>query len=308
MSLIYNRSPLRIKLPEFNGGNITGDDAFPGSGYFTAKEDLIDVDEVYSCVFSPKFNAFSSVIAPKLITYVPSLKIFSATYYKGIYIYNPSIENDLVEEECTREDIVFSISGGRNFTIDNTGANYYEGDLFKSSLNDPFSRNGVARTSANNNIFIQMSPSVSKNVPLSYFDEDGSSPEGNISTRNYIDSELSVNVPDLNPGDYFGIYLKIVSKFNVDSKPIDYSFLNMNYKSINTSDAFIVTDFPELEVIPGKTSPSPVSSSEYYTQSISLKFNTNFSYFTNRLKLDIDNLYDNYPPFFYDYRDSEEFQ
>jgi len=301
MATVYNLSPLRFKLPELNGGSITDTDVFPGINYYTEQEDLI-VEGDYSSVFSKNFDVYSSTIAPKLVQYIPSLDAFFLVFYKGMYIYNPSIENDGVEYETQRSNIVFSITGGSTFVIDNSDQLFYEGSFYQDDLDDPFSLNGLNQTSANGNINVSISPELTKNRPLNYFDFDGTSQTEDISLRDYVSGNSSIQVPDLNPGDYFGLYLKFESVFKLDSNPVDYSFFNLSYSNdIVSSDTEL---FPSRETIPGKTLVNSFDDS-YFIQSFSLKFNTNTEYLKSILSDKIDIMYDNYPPFFSDYRESD---
>jgi len=333
-SAIYTRSPLRFKLPERNGGIITNNDVFPGLNYYASASDVI-LKNGYSSVFSTNFNVYSSVIAPKLVQYIPSLEIFSYTFYKGVYLYNPSIINDSVAFETERLNIVFNITGGSTFTLGNltnpeatdigglssafsptsTNVLFYEGSYYRNDLTDQFSLNGQNRTSANNNIKVFMSPEIGKNRPLSYFELNGRSQVQDLSLKSYTSGNEGIVIPSLLPGDYLGFYLKFEVTFSIDSKPIDYSFFNLTYGNnneynymdgnevINSSDGN--NPFPSRETIPGRSLGNAFDES-FFIQSFALKFNTNFVEFKNLLQRKINRIYDNYPPFFSDYRESDD--
>lgn len=322
MSAIYNRSPLRFKLPERNGGIITGDDVFPGINYYASSSDVI-LQNGYSSVFSTKFNVYSSVIAPKLVQYIPSLEVFSFTFYKGIYIYNPSKVKDAVLYETERRDISFSVTGGATFTLGDTKANpsdesidlsflpgsdnvlFYEGSYYRRNLNDEFSLNGQDRTSANDNIKVFISPEIGINRPLSYFELDGTSQVQDLSLKTYTPGNEGILIPSLMPGDYLGLYLKFETMFSVDSKPVDYAFFNLQYENIVDASDAETNLFPSREFIPGKSLPNSFNNT-FFIQSFALKFNTNFNDFKALLQGKIDRMYDNFPPFFSDYRESED--
>jgi len=276
---------------------------------------------------------YSSVISPKLIQYIPSLDIFSFTFYKGIYLYNPSIANDSVSYETERINIVFNITGGSTFTLGdlsspdttdsvnlNTTINpistnvlFYEGSYYRRDLTDPFSLNGQNRTSANNNIKVFMSPELKKNIPLSYFESDGRSQVQDLSLKDYKSSSEGLTVPSLAPGEYLGIYLKFDVMFNIESSPVDYAFFNLSYENnniynyINENGAIVSSEinnpFPSRETIPGRSLKNSFGK-DFFIQSFALKFNTNFVEFKNILQKNLDKMYDNYPPFFTDYRES----
>lgn len=302
MATLYNLSPLKFKLPEFNGGLITDTDVFPGMNYYTSLNDLI-VENTYSATFSKNFDIYNSSIAPKLVQYIPSLDAFSLIFYKGIYIYNPSIEEDNFEYEVSRRDIIFSVTGGSTFAAGPSDVLFYEGSFYQESLDNPFSLNGLDKTSANGNIRVSISPENRKNRPLKYFNLDGTSQVEDISLRDYIPGNASVQVPSLDPGDYFGVYLKFESVFKLDSILTDYAFFNLSYtNNVSASDT---ERFPSRENIPGQSLENSFGNS-YYLQSFSLKFNTNTSLLGNILANKIDLMYDNYPPFFSDYRESDE--
>jgi hypothetical protein len=299
MPALYDRFPLKFKLPEQNGGVITELDAFPGLVYYTTDSDVL-VNQKFSSVFSDNFNVFSVSIAPRLVRYIPSTQVFLVTYYKGIYIYNPSIQNDGVVHECTRSGVNFSITGGSSFVLDNPSDVYYEGEIYENNLNLPNEKNGLNRTSVNDNINISVSPTLLKNENLSYFEVDGSSFSGSgVSGRDYVPGNLGIAIPTLNPGDYFGVYLKFDVSFDINSKPIDYCFFNLSYNNVvSATDEF----FPARDSIPGK-SVSNLSNKNYYNQSFALRFDTNLSVLREKINQKIEVLYDNFPPFFSDFRE-----
>jgi hypothetical protein len=321
-SAIYDRSPLRFKLPERNGGVITGNDVFPGINYYLSSSDVV-LKNGYSSVFSTNFNIYSSVIAPKLVQYIPSLEVFSFTFYKGVYLYNPSIENDSVLVETERKDIFFSITGGSTFTLgdltveatdsatsslnpESDNVLFYEGSYYREDLTDAFSLNGQNRTSANDNIKVSISPEVGVNRPLSYFELDGTSQVQNLALKRYVDGNEGIIIPSLKPGDYIGLYLKFETLFSIDSKPIDYAFFNLRYENIVDPTAYSGSNvFPSREIVPGRSLKNSLNQ-DFFIQSFALKFNTNFDYFKDLLTSKIDVFYDNYPPFFSDYRESED--
>jgi hypothetical protein len=308
----YSRSPLRVKLPEFNGGKITNADAFPGMNYYTGTEtnpiprELIKTGfsgSLFSSVFSNNFNTYNSENTPRLARYVKSLNAFYYTFYKGIYIYNPSIERDGVLYEAVRSNISFSINGGSSFTIEDNGALFYEGGFYSRDLNEEFSLNGLDKTSANGNINIFLSPETSKNKDLVYFSEDGISSSSSsqfISSRVYYNANNGIVIPELNPGDFFGIYLRFDVRFSADSKPVDYAFINMSYDNLPTPSHEGDFNFGFRDNIPGKS-----FGSQDFIQSFSFKFTTKLNYFVSELGNVIDKIYDNYPPFFNDYREVE---
>ena len=306
MTTLYNRSPLRIKLPEFNGGQMTEVDLFPGINYYDNEDDLVLDSQVFSSSFSNNFNVFSSVISPSLIRYVSSLNAFYFTFYKGIYVYNPSIKNDNMEYESIRRNINISITGGSTFTLPSSEGVFYEGALYSDDLNSGFTYAGNSRSSANNNVDVFISGESAKNKSLSYFEIDGSSSNqgaSGISSRNYIPSNQGIKLPDLDPGDFYGIYLKFDVSFDINSKPIDYCFINMFYDNDKTDPNDENFQFGSRDRIPGKS-----IGNEDYVQSFALKFSTKLNYLLDGLEQTVDTVYDNFPPFFSDYRYDEELQ
>lgn len=300
MPALYDRFPLKFKLPEQNGGVLTELDAFPGLVYYSTDSDVL-LNDSFSSVFSDNFNIFSVSIAPRLVRYVPSIRAFEATYYKGIYIYNPSIENDNVQHECVRSGITFSITGGSSFVLDDPNQVFYEGSFYQEDLNFPTDKNGLDRTSANRNINVSMSPARLKNEPLRYFEIDGTSSSGGITGREYLPGNLGLSVPQLDPGEYLGIYLKFDVSFDIDSKPIDYCFFNITYNNlVSSTDAF----FPSRETIPGRAI-SNLSNIDYYNQSFALRFETTLNSIKEKINQKIELIYDNFPPFFSDFREEE---
>jgi hypothetical protein len=301
MPALYNRFPLKFKLPEQNGGIITELDAFPGLVYYTTDSDVL-INQNFSSVFSDSFNVFSVSIAPRLIRYVPSTQVFLVTYYKGIYIYNPSIENDFISYECSRSGINFAITGGSSFLLNDPSEDYYEGGIYRENLNFPNEKNGLGRTSANGNINVSISPVSVKNKPLSYFELNGSSESGfGISNRTYVPGNLGIPVPTLDPGDFLGIYLKFDISFDVNSKPVDYCFFNLTYNnSVSSENQF----FPARDIIPGKSIPNSTNLN-YYNQSFSLRFDTNLTGIREKINQKVEILYDNFPPFFSDFREED---
>lgn len=301
MAAIYDRFPLKFKLPEQNGGILTELDVFPGMVYYSTDSDIL-INNTFSSVFSNNFNIFNVSIAPRLVRYVPSSNSFLATYYKGVYLYNPSIENDLVSHECTRSNINFSITGGSSFVLTDASTVYYEGSFYQNNLNSPNERSGLDRTSANNNIKVSISPTKLKNEPLKYFEINGFSPSGGITSRDYLPGNLGVSILSLEPGEYFGFYLKFEVSFSINSKPIDYCFLNLTYDNVVNPENEL---FPARESIPG-LSVQTLAEKDYYNQSFALKFETSLNSLKRRIQRNVDVMYDNFPPFFSDYRDEED--
>jgi hypothetical protein len=300
MPALYDRFPLKFKLPEQNGGVLTELDVFPGLVYYTTDSDLL-INDRFSSVFSDNFNVFSSSIAPRLVRYVPSENALLATYYKGIYIYNPSIEQDGVAHECARDNIIFSVTGGSSFILNDADKIFFEGDFYLNDLNSPEIKSGINKTSVNDNILVSVSPSRLKNQPLAYFEADGSSPTGGITSREYLPGNLGIPIPSLNPGEYFGLYLKFNVSFSVDKKPIDYSFLNITYDNlVSTTDSF----FPARDVIPG-ISVANLTNIDYYNQSFALRFETSLTSLRQKIADKVEIMYDNFPPFFSDFREED---
>lgn len=291
MPALYDRFPLKFKLPEQNGGKITEQDAFPGMVYYTSDTDVI-LSGGFSSVFSSKFNVYSSSLAPRLIKYIPSLDVFSFTFYKGIYLYNPSIEEDNVSYETSRDSIIFSATGGTSFIAGSSNSIFFEGNYYSSDVNKDLELNGVNRTSLNDNVDVYASIGR-KNEEMPYFDIDGSYPGGNIGNLDYSISNTGFNIPDLLPGEYVPIFLRFDIKFSLDSNPVDYIFLNLSYNNIENLDYF-----GSRETIPGASLVSNLND-VYYNQSFSLRFDTNLSNIKNLIDGKVRLLYDNYPPFFH---------
>jgi hypothetical protein len=199
-----------------------------------------------------------------------------------------------------RSDINFSINGGSTFNLEDNGRLFYEGSFYSADLNDPLSFNGLDRASANDNVDIFLSPETSKNKDLVYFNEDGSSSSAPfVSSLNYVPANSGVRIPDLLPGDFFGIYLRFNVRFSIDSLPVDYAFLNLSYNNTPVDTEEEEFNFGFRENIPGKS-----FGKNDFIQSFAFKFLTRLNYFVPELGVLINKIYDNYPPFFNDYRET----
>jgi len=302
MPAIFNRSPLRFKSPESNGGFLTENDMFSGLNYYTNPEDII-INGVYSSSLSNIFNIYSSFNSPRLARYIPSIESFSSRFYKGIYIYNPSKEKDGFLYECARRNIIFSINGGNSILLDeplDEKTVFYENNKYLNDLNDKINFYKVNTTSSNGNVKISLSSMGEKNKALPYFNLDGFGGRENIgvAANRYTDANSGILIPELFPGDYYGIILRIDINFDIDSSPFDYSFLNLTYENFPTPNAVDFL-FGDRDVLPGFST----GDNKYYLQSLSLKFNTSLTSIKRNIAKTVNIIYDNYPPFFSDYRE-----
>lgn len=301
MPAVYDRSPLRIKMPEDNGGGITNVDMFPGYTYFSSASDVVSSSNIYSTSVTSKLNVYGSFRSPSLVRYISSINAFSYTFFKGIYLYNPSIEKDKLNYECTRNNIFFSINGGSVFSLPNLNVVFYETSPYLNYLNDKINLSKVEKTSSNNNVKISISLESNKNVPLPYFNVDGSLPRlsGTIRSRVYSNASAGVVINELLPGDYIGMYLKIESLFNPASLPFDFSFFNLRYENSPNQNNLV---FSDRDNIPG-AGVDEFSSFRFYTQSMVAKFETRLDTLNKSIDKTVNLMYDNYPPFFSDYRE-----
>lgn len=290
MPALYDRFPLKFKLPEQNGGDITEQDAFPGMVYYTSDSDVV-LSSGFSSVFSNNFNVYSSSLAPRLIKYIPSLDVFSLVFYKGIYLYNPSVEDDNLSYESRRESIIFSATGGTSFILDSSNNIYFEGSYYSSDVNEGLDLNGVNRTSLNDNVDLYVHVGV-KNETMPYFSLDGSYSGGSVAGLNYSIANSGFNIPDLDPGDFVPIFLRFEIQFNLDSNPVDYVFLNLSYNNTTNLDYF-----GSRETVPGITLASNTGD-KYYNQSFAIRFDTNLANIKSLISGKVNLFYDNYPPFF----------
>jgi len=300
MPPVYVVSPLRFKSPESNGGFLTENDMFSGINYYTDPLDLIE-NGIYSSSLSNVFNIYSSFNSPRLARYIPSPESFSSRFYKGIYIYNPSIENDGVLYECARRNIIFSVNGGNSILLEepiDEKTVFYENNKYLKDLNDNVNFYKVNTTSSNGNVKIFLSGMDEKNRNLPYFGLDGSGGRESVEGRRYVEANSGIIIPELFPGEYYGIFLRVDSQFDIDSKPFDYSFFNLTYENfpVEEGETFL---FGDRDVIPGFST----GENRYYMQSLSIKFNTSLSSIRRNIDRTINLIYDNYPPFFSDYRE-----
>jgi hypothetical protein len=306
MPAVYTLSPLRFRTPESNGGVFTENDMFSGINYYQQASELISSD-VYSSVLSGSFDVYSSFNSPRLARYIPSTESFFSRFYKGIYIYNPSKEKDGVLHESARRNIIFSITGGTTILLEspvNEQTLFYENKKYIEDFNDTINLYKVDKTSANNNVFISLSGMPEKNSNLPYFNLDGSvarSESNNVVFRDYVSANSGILIPELLPGEYYGVFLRVDIKFDVESKPVDYSFLNLTYENFNPIESEEDFIFGDRDVIPGFST----GAYRYFIQSFGLKFNTNLSSIKRDINKKINILYDNYPPFFSDYREAD---
>lgn len=306
MPTLYTLSPMRFKLPEANGGVITENDMFPGLNYYDDVSDLIS-NNIYSSELSGSFNIYSSFNSPRLAKYIPSQESFSSRFYKGIYLYNPSKEKDNVLYEASRRNMIFSLTGGTSILLDspvNEQVIFYENKKYESDFNDTINYYKVDKTSSNGNVLISLSGMGQKNTSLPYFNLDGSvfrSESNSVIFRDYIPANSGLLIPELNPGDYYGVFLRVDIKFDIDSKPSDYSFFNLTYENftLEESQPFL---FGDRDRIPGFST----GTNRYFAQSFGLKFNTNLNATKRDINKKINILYDNYPPFFSDYREADD--
>lgn len=255
------------------GGPIQLDDIAPNLGYFPLKPAPAYTESMWS--YKP-----TTEIVPN---YIPvSEAVFSKTIYRGFYIQNTG--------EDTKTNIHFWINGGESFQVKNSpsyirtlheAAPFLDTEDTEDSLYD-----GKSRTS----LFGQVNVGVfiGPERELVEFESDGDSAGINLRFLEFTTSSEKISIPDLGPGEYYGIYVKFTTKFVPSlGEPNDYCFLHASW----------LDPSGRRNVYPGqpKNNTSIILSG---LPSVYVKFTTNFSKLNEYLRQDVQNLYDRYPPFF----------
>jgi hypothetical protein len=256
---------------------------------------------VYYSINPDKPNLTSSDLLFSPVTnlldpYIPSEKsIINNTQYKSFYIKNETSSNI--------RNISFWVNGGDKV--------YYKTNAFNGTINESdFFTDRIDDLKTNLTEFDIAVFKNKANVQTSLFDQikiEFSVAEKNTILRkddaNFEDIEFfpaqnKQKLPNLSPGEFVGIYLKITSLFNVNyNVPLDFSFLHFEYLKVNRK---------EINRIPGQ-----VYSTEFNTYlsralpSIPIIFVTNYERLLKLIEETTEDLYSNYPPFFLYYQDGE---
>jgi hypothetical protein len=225
--------------------------------------------------------------------YIPATEaIFSKTMYRGLYIKNTG---------TTRvENLRVWLSGGESFHVKNSPSYpriLHEGTQFLSNSvvdYEKYRYGGASRSS----LFGQVKAAlfIGPEKELVEFNEDGFSEGINLRFLQFVDSPEKITIPNLEAGDYHGVYLRFTTNFSpylgADS---DYCFLHASWTDmegrrysypgqVKDESSIILTGLP----------------------SVSFKFSTDFSRINKYFNYDVKELYNRYPPFFLRHEDVED--
>jgi len=240
-------------------------------------------------------DLLSSTVNALLPSYIPSEDaIFSNSQYTSFYVKNDSLD--------FYQQIFFDMNGGERISVQNLdfSGSFYEADNYSLPLD--LDENLLLRYKSsgqgNYSLFNQLNISYSvaqKNTLLRVPDEDV------VSNLDFVDARQESRLPDLGPGEYVGIYLKIDSLFNVDLDiPVDFSFMHFTYSNATRND---------FVQIPGQTFFRSKNKSNYginVMPSVALRFVTNYERLVKLISDTTEELYANYPPFFLYYEEDLE--
>lgn len=284
---IQRNFPVTFKRAESPlGGDIVQENIFSGTDYSPVL-DTLEYDNISDFRYS-----FARGVIPN---YIPSTDaLFSKTFYRGIYVKNDSPFE-------TKSGVTFWVDGGQSYRVQNALVDktvqesrpIYEAEkaLYSAEISieeeDEFVFGGSSRTS----LFGQLRVSylISNTRILYPFNEDGVGLGINLASQRFIPGNQKSSLPDLNSGDYVGIYLKVEAKFSPDF-PIktDYSFFHLSY---NGEDSGLYEMYPsQLRSNGGLV--------QLMLPSVSLRVSTDYDRINSYLSTETERLYNRYPPFF----------
>lgn len=211
--------------------------------------------------------------------------VFPSEIYTSFYVQNNS--NDKYEQ------LFLTINGGENIRVETSEfqGNFHEADgynlnqtfLSQTQL-DEYKNKSIVRTSLFNQINIELSVAP-KNTSLESLDDQV------FTNTNFISAKERTRLPNLNPEDYVGVYLKISTNFNVNlGIPTDFSFIHFNYFNATRN---------EHVSFPGQVYSS--TQNTYLPRmlpSMALQFVTDYQRLLQLIERTTEDLYALYPPFF----------
>ncbi|MFA5626208.1 MAG: hypothetical protein WC965_01870 [Thiohalomonadaceae bacterium] len=230
------------------------------------------------------------------IPYIESKNALSSgVMYSAFYIVNNTSIPNLV-----RRNIYLSMSGGIGYravtsSVPN-GITIYEGSQF--TTNDDILLGASSRTSLFDQVRISLL--LSPSGELYPFNPDGSSAYFDLRNRAFSPANSRLRVPDLAPGDYYGVYMKVETAFSPDDiKTKDYSFVNLSY--INDYGSYKTREsYPgQVETITGVKTSSTLPS-------IYFEFYSEYQSMVTEISASVERLYSKYPPYFLHYEDLDE--
>jgi len=236
-------------------------------------------------VLQPNNLIVSESILPNLGRQRAEDAVFTSEVYSSFYVRNNS--NDEYAQ------IFFGINGGENIRVETDGftGNIHEVDvlnlnqvLFPPNLLNEYKDQAFVRTSLFNQATIEVSVAP-KNTQLRPLEEE------NLQDINFVQGNERLQLPNLSPGDYVGVYLKVNTNFNVNlGLPVDYSFLHLSYSNLTRG---------EFLTVPGQVYNR--SQNEYKPRllpSLVIPFVTDYQRLLELINRTTEDLYALYPPFF----------
>jgi len=230
------------------------------------------------------------------ISYIESKNALSSgVMYSAFYVVNNTSIPNLV-----RRNIYLSMSGGIGYravtpSVPN-GITIHEGSQF--TTNDDILLGASSRTSLFDQVRISLL--LSPSGELYPFNPDGSSAYFDLRNRAFSPANSRLRVPDLAPGDYYGVYMKVETAFSPDDiKTKDYSFVNLSY--VNDYGSYKTREsYPgQVETITGVKTNSALPS-------IYFEFYSEYQSMVTEISASVERLYSKYPPYFLHYEDLDE--
>lgn len=285
--LIEKVLPLSFKRAESpTGGGITQNDVFSNLTYRPVRPlSLYNTREDFDFFFARGIlnNHIDSSDA-----------LFSKVFYRGFYIKNESVDR--------KANIRFWIDGGSSYRIRNSAIDKVaheslhlleaEEELFGVKLLEEDRQRVILGGSGRTSLFDQVKVSyLVSDVGILYpFDEDGVGLGISLPQERFTIGNQATFLPDLEPRDYVGIYLKIEVQFRPDF-PIhsDYVFFHL--------ESF-VPESQAYERYPGQLRSPEGRFIALMMPSLSMRISTTPEKVGKYIDEGVVRLYDRYPPYF----------
>lgn len=282
---------LRLASSGMNGGGITQNNIAPRLSYYS-------IPATTPITYDQMVYTESLGLVPDYIS--SSDALFSGQFYTGFYVYNASPFGNVVGK---MQNLHLWINGGESFTVTNSATPrtvMYENTPYLDKMNskygvgsttnyDFYNKNGSSNTSMLNQVNVELF--VSPTQKLVEFDDAGFSIGLNLARQRFSPANEKIKLPDLLPGEYVSIYMRITTQFQPNlGIPNDYSFMHLSYTS---GEGNVRESYPgQLTSVVGGTAQT------LFLPSVVLKFVTNY----DKILKDVDNesntLYGKYPPYF----------
>lgn len=284
-------SPLRIRRPDPANKSFSLVDISPFQHYY-----LPPAGDLTDDSFINRARTTSIVTG-----YTPSTEsLFTHTYYDAFYIQNPRTLGSSGVHSRDITNIYVGANGGSRYRVMNSTG--HEIDVYEAA---PFTDDldTLLRGEGRSSLFGQVDISflVSPENELMDFNRDGSSPYFDLRNQEFTPSTNPVRVPDLMPGEFHGVYVKITTHFSPDSiTPTDYSFLKISY-----TNQGITPDLSTLDRYPGQSVivHSGTQQGGTLLPSIFFAFTTGYEELLREIEERKETLYNRYPPYFKHYED-----